>query len=119
MFILVCTLEDSLTFSHQIVVLISRLDLIIPPQVEPSCVLSSFCEPQVNRLTVVHNAGYFFIGSLSACVLKNYRIILPHVFLKTELGIQGSNLLNTALHGTTLFFQIDIFRSLKLPLIQG
>ena len=65
MFILVCTLEESLTISHQVVVLISGLGLIIPPQVKRSCVLSSFCGPQVNRLTVVHNAGYFFIGSLS------------------------------------------------------
>lgn len=68
MFILVCTLEnESLTISHQIVVLISGLGLIIPPEVKPSCMLSSFCEPQVNRLTDAHNAGYFFLGSLSMC----------------------------------------------------
>lgn len=67
MFILVCTLEEILTISHQTVVLISGLGLIIPPQVKPSRVLSSFCEPHVNSLTVVHNAGYFFIGSLSMC----------------------------------------------------
>lgn len=45
-FISACTLEnESLDVSHQIVVVISGVGLIIPPQVKSSVVLSSSCEP--------------------------------------------------------------------------
>lgn len=53
MFILVSTLEESLTVSHQILFQISELGLIIPPQVKPSCMFSSFYESRVNRLMCI------------------------------------------------------------------